>query len=73
MIDKLMRYQVDLITVLGLILAVRLVYTKEVYIESGGNTINSLILLIHTVMLITIHKVCFEENEVVEELDDKNR
>lgn len=61
MSKKIINLQIDMIVFCGLFFAIRLIYTKEIFIQVYGYTINTLNLLILTIVLVVICRVTVEE------------
>lgn len=53
---KILNLQNDLLVLMGIFFAIRFIYTKEIYIEVNGYTVNTLSLLILTIALVVIHR-----------------
>ena len=57
MFKKFSHLQDDLLILFGILFALRLIYTKEIYIyDVFGNTVNTIYLLILTIILVAINK-----------------
>lgn len=61
MSKKILDFQCDLLMLLGIITAIRFIYTKEIYIQVYGYTVNTLNLLILTIVLVAIHRALPKE------------
>jgi hypothetical protein len=55
MVRKILDLRDDLVVLFGIYFAVRFIYTKEVYIQVNGYTLNTLSLLIPTIVLVAIN------------------
>ncbi|PLR65657.1 MULTISPECIES: hypothetical protein [Bacillaceae] len=56
MSKKVLDLQDDISVLFGIYFAVRFIYTKEVYIQIYGYTVNTLSVLILTIVLVAIHR-----------------
>jgi hypothetical protein len=56
MSKKILDLQNDISVICGIYFAIRIIYTKEIYILLNGYTINTLNLLILTIVLGAIHR-----------------
>ena len=56
MSKKFLDLQCDILVLIGIFIALRLIYTREIYIQINGYTINTLVSLIHTVMLVGLYR-----------------
>lgn len=62
----------DLLVLFGIIFAIRLIYTKEIYIHDPfGNPVNVIHLLILTIILVAINRSFEEHKENDEEIKHK--
>lgn len=51
MSKRILDFHCDILVLTGIILALRLIYTQEIYIQVNGYTVNTLVSLIHTIVL----------------------
>lgn len=56
MSKKILNLQCDILVLTGIILALRLIFTKDIYMQVGGYTVNILISLIHTIVLVGLYR-----------------
>ncbi|MBZ5753447.1 hypothetical protein [Metabacillus rhizolycopersici] len=56
----------DLLVLFGIWFAIRFIYTKEIYIQVNGYTVNTLSLLILTIALVAINRA--REKDTSEEI-----
>lgn len=56
MLKKFLDWQYDIMVLCGIITAIRFIYTKEIYIEVNGYTVNTLTLLIYTIINVGIYR-----------------
>lgn len=61
MFKKILDLQNDILVLCGIYYAIRFIYTKETYIQINGYTINTLNLLILTIVLGAIHRAMDKE------------
>ncbi|MGM0879028.1 MAG: hypothetical protein ACQEWV_31380 [Bacillota bacterium] len=66
MARKIFDLQNDLLVLFGIHFAIRFIYTKEIYIQVYGYTINTLNLLILTIVVVAIYRV--KDKETNEEI-----
>lgn len=67
MFRKILDLQYDILGLLGIFFAFRLNYTKEIYIQTLGYTVNTLTLLIYTIAVLAVHKANRELNKETSE------
>lgn len=67
---KILEIQDNILMICGIFFAIRLIYTKEIYIETDGYTINTLKLLIQTIVLVTISRI-YIKKKTSEEIKHK--
>ncbi|MBY0031089.1 hypothetical protein [Priestia aryabhattai] len=53
---KIFDLQNDILVLFGIFFALRFIYTKEIYMEVNGYTINTFFLLIYTIIFASIHR-----------------
>lgn len=53
---KVLDIQNDLLVLSGICLAIRFIYTKELYIQINGYAVNTLELLIETIIIVCIYR-----------------
>ena len=56
MLKKILDLNNNISVLCGIFFAIRFIYTKEIYIQLNGYTINTLNLLIFTIVLGAIHR-----------------
>lgn len=56
MSKKILNLQCDILVLTGIILALRLIFTKDIYMQVGGYTVNILVSLIHTIVLVGLYR-----------------
>lgn len=73
MLKKFPQLQDDLLVLFGIIFAIRLIYTKEIYIHDVifGIKVNVIHLLILTIILVAINRSFGEHKENDEEIKHK--
>ena len=52
MVKKIIEFNCDISVLCGIILALRFIYTKDIYMQVGGYTVNILVSLIDTIVLV---------------------
>ncbi|MBZ5753710.1 hypothetical protein [Metabacillus rhizolycopersici] len=57
MARKIFDIHKDLLVLFGIWFAIRFIYTKEIYIQVNGYTVNTLSLLILTIVLVALDRV----------------
>jgi hypothetical protein len=53
---KVLDIQNDLLVLSGICLAIHFIYTKELYLQINGYTVNTLELLIQTIVIVGIYR-----------------
>jgi hypothetical protein len=73
MFKKFLDFQDDILVLFGIYYAIRFIYTKEIYMHDVfGNTVNTLYLLILTIVLVAINRVYrAKDEETSEEIKSK--
>ncbi|MGM0878328.1 MAG: hypothetical protein ACQEWV_27400 [Bacillota bacterium] len=56
MFRKVLDIQNDLLVISGICLAIRFIYTEELYIQINGYAVNTLELLIQTIVIVSIYR-----------------
>lgn len=56
MSKKILDFPCDLLILFGILFAIRFIYTKEIYIQAYGYTINTLALLIQTIVVVGLYR-----------------
>jgi hypothetical protein len=56
MVKKILDLECDFLVLCGIFFAIRLIYTKEIYIQVEGYPINTLTLLISTIIYVGIYR-----------------
>jgi hypothetical protein len=54
--EKILNLQCNLLVLFGIFFAIRLIYTKEIYIQVEGYPVNTLEFLISTIIIVGIHR-----------------
>jgi hypothetical protein len=68
MLDKIIDIHYNILVLCGFYYSLRFIITKEIYIHDiFGNTINTIYLLIQTIVLIAIYNVYRAKNEEISE------
>ncbi|MDQ0859816.1 hypothetical protein [Bacillus sp. V2I10] len=57
MSKKFLDLQCDILVLIGIFFAIRFIYTKEIFIQINGYTINTLVMLIHTIVVVGLYRV----------------
>ncbi|MGM0879083.1 MAG: hypothetical protein ACQEWV_31705 [Bacillota bacterium] len=66
MFKKILDLQNDILVLMGIYHAIHFIYTKEIYIQVYGYTVNTLNLLILTIIVVAINRV--RDKETNEEI-----
>ncbi|MHA6252707.1 hypothetical protein [Oceanobacillus sp. CAU 1775] len=61
MLKKTLDLQNDILLLCGIYFALRFIYIKDIYIKVGGYTINILILLLCTIVMVGVNRVLDEK------------
>ena len=66
MSKKILNLHLDILLLSGIYFAIRFIYTKEMYIQLiNGYKINTLFLLIHTIIIVGIYRRIGENNNAI--------
>jgi hypothetical protein len=57
MSKKFLDLECDILVLIGIYFAIRVIYTKEIYIQVNGYTVNTLAMLIHIIIFVSIVSV----------------
>jgi hypothetical protein len=56
MSKKFLDLQCNILVLVGIYFAIRVIYTKEIYIQVNGYTVNMLAGIIHTIIIVTLYR-----------------
>lgn len=73
MFKKILDLNCNILGFIGIYFALRFIYTKEIYLEVNGYTVNTLQLLIETIVLVAIHRAYREKGEKTSEKIRSNK
>jgi hypothetical protein len=63
MVKKILQLNDNILVLCGIFFAIRFIYTKDIYIQVYGYTVNTLELLILTIVLVAVHRTYEEISE----------
>ncbi|MDQ1000977.1 hypothetical protein QFZ28_001377 [Neobacillus niacini] len=63
MVKKILQLNDNILVLCGIFFAIRFIYTKDIYIQVYGYTVNTLELLILTIVLVAVHRTYEEKSE----------
>lgn len=57
MTKKILDLQCNILVFIGIFFALRLIHTKDIYIQVGEDTVNTLVPILHTIVLVGLYRV----------------